>query len=730
MPSLREYAARYQINGRRLAPRQLLMHPGPVNRGVELSGEVDRLAPGGDHRPGRGRRRRAHGGALRAARRRRHARRRRAASSPAPTSPSRHERRAARARARPAAGDCSLRGAHVLDPRAGLDGRARRAASATAQIAEIAAPGTLDAPDGAEVVDGSGRHLLPGLRRPARAPAHARPGAQGGHRHRHARRRRRRLLRGRSRCPTPTRSSTAPRCCARCASAAAREARIPVGFLAAITRGLQRRGAHRDGRAARGGRASASPTTAGPSRSAGMLRKALQYQRLCGGVLALHEEDPTLSRRRRRCTRARSSRALGLAGIPSISRVDDGRARRRARRLRGRRASTSSTSARRVGRGRRARQGARACRSPARSRRTTCCSPTRPSAALDTRMKMNPPLRTEADRQALIEGLRDGDDRLHRHRPRAARARGEGGARSSRRRWARPGWRPRSPPLHTELVLPGRARPGAARRAHDRRRRAVRAARAARSRPARAANLVLVDLDAEWDGGRGRLREPLGELLLRRAHAARPRAADASPPARSPTASAPSRVGTAASTWAPRAARPRPRGAGRGRRAGGVPAAVRDFDGGRRARAATLLAGRAHPRRAGAGHRAVPEGARAHGRPRSALEGERAAREDRVLGRARPTASTSTGATRRSSAGSRRTSASSRPSHDLLDRRRRGPRRRRRRRARATRTNRELGLHKMERAGRDRRRASRRRCSSCCERAGTPEFKAVQKLIR
>jgi aspartate carbamoyltransferase catalytic subunit len=40
VPSLREYAAWYQINGRRLSPRQILMHPGPVNRGVELSGEV------------------------------------------------------------------------------------------------------------------------------------------------------------------------------------------------------------------------------------------------------------------------------------------------------------------------------------------------------------------------------------------------------------------------------------------------------------------------------------------------------------------------------------------------------------------------------------------------------------------------------------------------------------------------------------------------------------------
>jgi aspartate carbamoyltransferase catalytic subunit len=40
VPSIREYATWYQINGRRLSPRQILMHPGPVNRGVELSGEV------------------------------------------------------------------------------------------------------------------------------------------------------------------------------------------------------------------------------------------------------------------------------------------------------------------------------------------------------------------------------------------------------------------------------------------------------------------------------------------------------------------------------------------------------------------------------------------------------------------------------------------------------------------------------------------------------------------
>jgi aspartate carbamoyltransferase catalytic subunit len=40
VPSLREYATRYQVNDRRLRPGQLVMHPGPVNRGVELSAQT------------------------------------------------------------------------------------------------------------------------------------------------------------------------------------------------------------------------------------------------------------------------------------------------------------------------------------------------------------------------------------------------------------------------------------------------------------------------------------------------------------------------------------------------------------------------------------------------------------------------------------------------------------------------------------------------------------------
>jgi len=55
-----------------------------------------------------------------------------------------------------------------------------------------------------------------------------------------------------------------------------------------------------------------------PVVSAGMLRKALHYQRLAGGVIALHEEDPALSRDGVMHEGPTSAR-LGLAGIPSVS---------------------------------------------------------------------------------------------------------------------------------------------------------------------------------------------------------------------------------------------------------------------------------------------------------------------------------------------------------------------------------------------------------------------------
>ena len=93
-----------------------------------------------------------------------------------------------------------------------------------------------------------------------------------------------------------------------------------------------------------------------PVVSAGILRKALQYQRLCGGVIALHEEDPALSGDGVMNEGAVSAR-LGLAGIPSLVGVDDDRPRRRAGALRGRPRALPAPLLRRVGAGAGRRQG-------------------------------------------------------------------------------------------------------------------------------------------------------------------------------------------------------------------------------------------------------------------------------------------------------------------------------------------------------------------------------------
>ncbi len=188
--------------------------------------------------------------------------------------------------------------------------------------------------------------------------------------------------------------------------AAAREARVPVGFLPAITRGLE--GEQLTEMAELRQEGALGFTDDGkPVRSAGMLRKALQYQRLCGGVIALHEEDPTLSRGGAMHEGALSA-ALGIAGIPTIAESTMVARDAAHRGLRGRARALPAPQLRRVASTpsptRRRAAGASARRSP----RTTCCSPTRTCAGLDTRMKMHPPLTTEADRQALIAGLRDG----------------------------------------------------------------------------------------------------------------------------------------------------------------------------------------------------------------------------------------------------------------------------------------------------------------------------------
>ena len=92
----------------------------------------------------------------------------------------------------------------LLDPRRPCARPARRASTPPhdvlvrgGEIAEIGAPGSLEAPDGRRGGRRRGPAPASRLRRPARAPAHARAGGQGGPRDRHPRGRRGRLLRDR-----------------------------------------------------------------------------------------------------------------------------------------------------------------------------------------------------------------------------------------------------------------------------------------------------------------------------------------------------------------------------------------------------------------------------------------------------------------------------------------------------------------------------------------------------
>ena len=314
VPSMREYAALVpdQRQAPGAAPDADAPGPGQPRRGA--LGRGRRLAAGGDHRAGRGGRGRAHGGALRAARRAP-----RAAARGPPT-----RRRAGRrvSATEPLIGgpqppaNVLLRDVRVLDPRTGST-RATTYACEKGASRSWARPGIWRRHGRQELIDGGGRlRLLPAFFDPH---VHLRtPGQEH-----------------KEDLETGTRAAAAGGFGAVIAmpntdpvldsapllrslrDAAAREARVPVGFLPAITRGLegeQLTEMAELGRRARWG----SPTTGGRCAARACCARRSQYQRLCGGVLSLHEEDPTLSRGGAMHEGAVSA-ALGIGGIPSVS---------------------------------------------------------------------------------------------------------------------------------------------------------------------------------------------------------------------------------------------------------------------------------------------------------------------------------------------------------------------------------------------------------------------------
>jgi dihydroorotase len=300
--------------------------------------------------------------------------------------------------------DVLVRRAHVLDPRTGIDAP-HDVLVRGGVIAEIGAPGSLEAPAGCEVLDGEGRHLFPGFVDPhvhLRTPGQehkedldsgTRAAAAGG------------FVAVVAMPNTSPTVDSAP-ILQSLIEQARRQARVPVGFMAAVTVGLEGEALTEMAELRRVG-ALGFTDDGKPVHRASMLRKALQYQRLVGGVIALHEEDPSLSGKGVMHEGHVSAR-LGLAGIPSVSESTMIARDASLAEYEGGRIHIQHLSAR---------ESVQAI-AEAKARGVRISGEASPhhltlthdavAESLDTRMKMNPPLRTEDDRQALIEGLRDG----------------------------------------------------------------------------------------------------------------------------------------------------------------------------------------------------------------------------------------------------------------------------------------------------------------------------------
>jgi dihydroorotase len=302
------------------------------------------------------------------------------------------------------AAELLLRDVCALDPRAGIDARLDVRVS-DGKIAELAEPGAIELTEELELIEGQGRLTLcpaffdphvhlrtPGQEHKEDLDSGTRAAAAGGF------------------CGVIAMPNTDPvldsaPLLRSLRDAAARQAHVPVGFLPAITRGLQGEQLSEMAELREQGALGFSDDGK-PVRSAGMLRKALQYQRLCGGVLALHEEDPTLSRGGSMNEGAVSA-ALGIAGIPTVAEStmvarDAALAGYEQARVHFQHLScAASVDALAAGKA----QGWRLSGevSPHHLLLTE-----QDVWGMDTRMKMHPPLSTEADRLALIEGLRSG----------------------------------------------------------------------------------------------------------------------------------------------------------------------------------------------------------------------------------------------------------------------------------------------------------------------------------
>jgi dihydroorotase len=387
-----------------------------------------------------------------------------------------------------------LREATVLDPVAGLDG-VHDVVIRDGAVVELASPGSA-ADEGGEVVEASGLHAFPAFFDPhvhLRTPGQehkedietgTRAAAAGGY------------------CGVIAMANTEPPVSTAADVEALREAAregasIPVGFLATVTRGMEGEDLTEMAELADAGALGFSDDGL-PIRSAGLLRRALQYQRLCGGTIALHEEDPDLSGKGV-MHEGPVSAALGLAGIPSVSESTMIARDAALAGYEGGRIHVQHLSAAESVDAVRAAKAAGVKISCEASPHHLCLTDEEVRSLDPQRFKMNPPLRSEEDRQALIEALRDGtiDCVATDHAPHAAE---EKEVPFEQAAMGVTGLETAFAALHTDLVVPGILELGLI---------VERLAGGAEPfglprptlAPGSEANVVLCDLSAEWTVG-------------------------------------------------------------------------------------------------------------------------------------------------------------------------------------------------------------------------------------
>lgn len=297
-----------------------------------------------------------------------------------------------------------VRGGELLDPASGIGGKHDLLVE-EGVITRLAAPGSLEVDEGVEVIEAEGFHIFPAFFDPHvhfRTPGQeykedletgSRSAAAGGYAG---------VL---AMANTSPPVSTAEQVEA-LRDRAARVASVPVGFTATLTREMKGEELTDMAELRRAGAVGFTDDGL-PVTSARILRRALQYQAMTGGRIALHEEDPELSGKGV-MNEGVVSAELGLRGVPSISEST----------MIGRDAQIAGYEGGAI-----QIQHLSAVESIEQVRRAkaegidiTCevtphhlCLTDEAVRDLDaSKHKMNPPLRTEADRQALIEALKDG----------------------------------------------------------------------------------------------------------------------------------------------------------------------------------------------------------------------------------------------------------------------------------------------------------------------------------